>query len=1242
MDTKMSYKSKRLAIIVAVIVVLIVAISIGTYYFIKGNDNAQATYTGNEQVANNGESETAGNSEEQINSADEQNNEGDVNQGEEDSQEPTNLVDNTDDDTETTPGTTTGGNNNVTTNDDDNNDGNIPNEEYTQTDIVETEVERVEQEVRVGWSNIALASAGISTNITTSKPDLTLEKTATVVNSLNENDNAVQIGSKIKYEITVTNNSESIEAIGVNVSDVIPSGTVLDTESEISNGGVENNGRVSWVIDVARNSSVTVSFTVVVKNTDGEDTINEINNTAIVDGKNTPETVNPIIETSKTATSTSEVLEAGTTVTYSIKVSNTGTTDAVTTVSDTVPVGTSFVAGSIKINGESYYTINGGTVDLTTKTADDLSNGFVVSIPAGETVELKFDVTINEFYGESTKISNIAVVGDTDTEEEEITAYNPVMDLTKEANPAEVAEGETITYTLTVTNSGKVDGIAIIKDSIPVGTDFVAGSIKVNGESSCTIKGEIVDLTTKTADDLANGIQVNVEKNGGTTTVSFQVTVRVNSGLTDSIKNTAFLVGKNEDGTPTETPTGETETEVKAYIVFVENGGTEVNDIEGYAGDAITDTTMPTTTRTGYTFEGWYADEALTNKVEVLPDTMKAGTTYYYAKWEARTDLSYTVNYLEKDTEKVLATPKVVDGQTYGREVTENAIEIEGYNKVEPTTATITIEVDNNVINFYYTLAPSLTLTKTALDEDKNSITDGYVYEEDENNYIYYRLKVENKGPKAVENQVITDTLPFGMTYISEGNNNISAETITEQEKSKTKITWNIDRIEAYNSVTVDIKVKIDERVFEGVDQVEDSEYNVISDIVAKSPENTDREYQTTDKTGKVMSLFVRFASPVSGNSGYLYAGTTTAAESGMPTADNDVYVQKYNGSGSYNDAEVNANLSNAQSLANMLDDFYKANTDGTIASYVDGNRLPNEAEIKEFLENEYNITLDSSHTILWYKVSERAGEKARIRRYDITNRKTGQNYTQYVNMSACTYHLDGIIVDINSFNKIPDGSDINIRNTANVRTTDITNWLNTEDFADVTIYYNTRPITKTLTTNSLSKPSSTINASNVENTIRTIETTTVEDEETTKTKDLSDSSNEAVEKIEDNNKEKTEITENTTEQLENTEIGNTTEQLENTEVGNNTEQLENTEVGNTIDSSEEKTTEIENEDIVDDSKTIDENIIEEEISEENIIQNIESNNNFEENDNEIVDIKPLEYEQVEKKQSISNEILDE
>ena len=53
---------------------------------------------------------------------------------------------------------------------------------------------------------------------------------------------------------------------------------------------------------------------------------------------------------------------------------------------------------------------------------------------------------------------------------------------------------------------------------------------------------------------------------------------------------------------------------------------------------------------------------------------------------------------------------------------------------------------------------------------------------------MYYRLTVTNNGPEAVEGQIITDTLPYGMTYITyiaEGNRNISAESVTEQGKTK-------------------------------------------------------------------------------------------------------------------------------------------------------------------------------------------------------------------------------------------------------------------------------------------------------------------------------------------------------------------------------------------------------------------------------------------------------------------------
>ncbi|MDO4381731.1 MAG: VWA domain-containing protein, partial [Clostridia bacterium] len=82
--------------------------------------------------------------------------------------------------------------------------------------------------------------------------------------------------------------------------------------------------------------------------------------------------------------------------------------------------------------------------------------------------------------------------------------------------------------------------------------------------------------------------------------------------------------------------------------------------------------------------------------------------TFYYTK---RADLSYTVYYKEQGTENDLADAKVVDGQTYGNTVTENAIDIDGYNKVDPTSAEITITTGKNEYTFYYTKRADLSYT---------------------------------------------------------------------------------------------------------------------------------------------------------------------------------------------------------------------------------------------------------------------------------------------------------------------------------------------------------------------------------------------------------------------------------------------------------------------------------------------------------------------------------------------------
>ena len=96
-------------------------------------------------------------------------------------------------------------------------------------------------------------------------------------------------------------------------------------------------------------------------------------------------------------------------------------------------------------------------------------------------------------------------------------------------------------------------------------------------------------------------------------------------------------------------------------------------------------------------------------------DSLTIGTSgnvinLYYTK---RTDLSYTVNYLEKDTNKVIHTQKVKRGMTFGTTVnaTDEKIAIDGYNYASVDKSSITIGTGSNVLNFYYTKRADLSYT---------------------------------------------------------------------------------------------------------------------------------------------------------------------------------------------------------------------------------------------------------------------------------------------------------------------------------------------------------------------------------------------------------------------------------------------------------------------------------------------------------------------------------------------------
>ena len=121
------------------------------------------------------------------------------------------------------------------------------------------------------------------------------------------------------------------------------------------------------------------------------------------------------------------------------------------------------------------------------------------------------------------------------------------------------------------------------------------------------------------------------------------------------------------------------------------DGGQAVQDY--VANDLVQGTAYNVTSPaiTGYT-----VDKATVSGSMPAQDVIETVT---YTK---RSDLSYTVNYYWNGTNTTVKESKKVDGKTFQESVTESPVTIEGYTPVSNGTATITIGVENNVINFYY------------------------------------------------------------------------------------------------------------------------------------------------------------------------------------------------------------------------------------------------------------------------------------------------------------------------------------------------------------------------------------------------------------------------------------------------------------------------------------------------------------------------------------------------------------
>jgi uncharacterized repeat protein (TIGR01451 family) len=554
------------------------------------------------------------------------------------------------------------------------------------------------------------------------------------------------VGDTVTYTVIVSNTGTA-SAASVVLSDALPAGSTFVTGSVVVAGVARPTFDITAGISLgslALSTSITVTYQAkvtslppspqnIANTANAAFTFQSVAGGSIMTGVIPSNTVtlpvySPILNIVKSANTANATV--GDQITYTLQITNTGNIGALTTVTDNIPTGSSYVAGS--------FTVNGSPV------AGNPATGIAIgTIAAGGSSTVQFRVLVNSLPSPPQLVDQASaaytfqvpdgriIAGSASSNTLSIPVGLPNVAVVKSAGFADVAVGDTLLYTSVITNNG-IEAVTnvILTDTIPTGTSLVSGSVTVAG-------------TSQPSANPGTGITVGSIAAGSSVTVTFQVNVvslpspaQLLNKSTASYSSGAFI-GISLSNTTT-TPV------YQPSIQIVKSSNTASATV---GGNVL------------YTLN--VQNSGNIGAAVTLTDNIPSGATFVSG--------SVTVNGVARPTDSpltginlgtvalgtVVPVTFLVTVQSLPSPPVLNNLASSSYTYQLPSGRSLSGTSQSNTVSIPVS-APNVTLSKTA------SVADVAVGEN-----LTYTITVSNTSSVAVSNIVVSDPIPTGGTFVA-------------------------------------------------------------------------------------------------------------------------------------------------------------------------------------------------------------------------------------------------------------------------------------------------------------------------------------------------------------------------------------------------------------------------------------------------------------------------------------------